>query len=291
MNLGISKFIRSMGYDLKITKKNYYLEDYKAYYPSDSIEKKLFYNIGAGSFHHPYWTNVDFFSEWYSFYEKTALSGIHHDLMSLDDLPVESNTAEVVYSSHTVEHITNAAAQKMFNEAFRILKKGGGLRVTTPNINLEYRAYKKNDRNYFYWIDNYSKKSEMERTKIVKPMNKTSIEQIFLYHFAGNVSTLHGDGAKERISDEELQKVFSELPMEEALDYCTSKCDVEIQKKYPGNHINWWNAEKMTRMLKAAGFENIYVSGYGQSAFPAMRNTALFDSTHPKISLYVEAIK
>ena len=211
--------------------------------------------------------------------------------MALENLPIDSDSAEAVYSSHTVEHITDAAAQKMFNESFRILKKGGALRVTTPNINLEYRAYNENDRNYFYWIDNYSEKKEIERINIVKPMNQASIEQIFLYHFAGNVSTLHGAGAKTRISDEELKKLFAERSLEDALNYCTSRCDLKIQSKYPGNHINWWNPEKMTKMFKEAGFENINISGYGQSFSPAMRNITLFDTTHPKISLYMEAIK
>jgi len=44
-------------------------------------------------------------------------------------------------------------------------------------------------------------------------------------------------------------------------------------------------------MFIEAGFENIYVSGYGQSFLPPMRNTSLIDSTHPKILLYMEAIK
>ena len=283
--------MKSLGYDVKKINKSSDLNLYKRIYSPDSIQNKRFYNIGAGNFFHPYWTNVDFFSEWYGANNQTSLSGIHYDLMSLEKLPIDSNTAEVVYSSHTVEHITDEAAQNMFNESFRILKGKGIFRITTPNINLEYRACKENDRDYFYWIDNYSKKGEMDRIKIVKPMSQASIEQIFLYHFAGNTSTLHADGAKNRISDEEFKKVFSEKPFEEALNYCTAKCDLEIQAKYPGNHINWWNAEKMTRMLRIAGFKNIYISGHGQSFCPVMRNTYFFDTTHPKISLYMEAVK
>lgn len=284
------KLIRALGYDVKRIPK-IDLKIYDLYFSKDSIDNKRFYNIGAGSFYHPHWTNVDFYSDWYSFNDKTSLSGIHHDLMTLKELPIENDSAEVVYSSHTVEHITDEAAQKMFNESYRILKKGGILRIATPNIDLEYRAYKDNDRSYFYWIDNYSMKKEIERVNITKPMNQASIEQIFLYHFAGSASELHGDGVKERISDDELKNLFSEKSFENAMNYCTSKCDVEIQSKYPGNHINWWNPEKMTKMFKEAGFTKIFRSGYGQSFSPAMRDVALFDKTHPKMSLYMEAIK
>jgi len=44
-------------------------------------------------------------------------------------------------------------------------------------------------------------------------------------------------------------------------------------------------------MLRKAGFSKIFLSGYGQSFSPVLRNTDLFDNTHPEISLYVEAIK
>lgn len=284
-------FIKKLGYDVKKVESSLNLNLYKQIYSKDSIANKRFYNIGAGDFYHPYWTNIDYFSEWYSNNDKTSLSGIHHDLMTLKELPIETNSAELVYSSHTVEHISDEAAQKMFDEAYRILKKGGILRITTPNINLEHRAFIDNDRDYFYWIDNYSKKDEVERINILKPMNQASIDQIFLYHFAGNASELHGDGVEERISDIELRNVFSTKSLEEALNYCTSKCDFKIQSKYPGNHINWWNPEKMKRMFEVSGFKNIFISGYRQSYSPVMRDASLFDNTHPKISLYMEAVK
>jgi len=55
--------------------------------------------------------------------------------------------------------------------------------------------------------------------------------------------------------------------------------------------MNWWNKKKAFRMLREAGFEKIYSSAYGQSFSPVLRNTALFDHTGPKVSLYIEAVK
>ena len=119
---------------------------YKDLYPEDSLNNKKFYNIGAGGFSHPYWTNIDYNSEWYASNKAKTLKGIQYDLFSLKPLPIDNEYAEVVYSSHTVEHISNAAAQNIFNEAYRILKPNGYLRMTTPNIDLEYRAYRENPR-------------------------------------------------------------------------------------------------------------------------------------------------
>lgn len=256
----------------------------------DSIEKKKFYNIGAGSFKHPFWTNIDFKSDWY---EESLLNSnfINFDLFSSKNFPIEENSAEIVYSSHTLEHINDQAAQNLLNEAYRILKKNGILRLTMPDIDLEYRACLENDKNYFYMIDMYSKAEHYNRIKIRNPMNTYSLKQIFLYRFAAQASELHIDNLVPKISDTEFAEIFSTMPFAEALDYCTSRCSIDVQKQYPGNHINWWNETKTKKMLKTAGFTNNYRSGFGQSFSPILRNTDFFDNTHPKLSLFIEAKK
>ena len=284
----VKKAFNVLGYD--IHKTGYRKQDigiYREIYGEDSVKEKRFYNIGAGGFRHPFWTNVDYPSDWYSASMSNLEKGISYDLLSLKPLPIESSSAEIVYSSHMIEHITDGAANNLYSESHRILKDGGFLRVITPNIDLAYTAYKDNDRRFFYWVDDFS----TPRIKYKIPLNEASIEQIFLEHFATSVSTLHSDGADERISDDELNRIFSETEYTSALSYCTSRCPIGIQKKYPGNHINWWNKDKVFRMLKEAGFNKIYLSGYGQSFSPVLRDTVFFDNTHPKISLYVEAIK
>ena len=282
--------VNAIGYDIKVWRARNDIDLYHRIYRKKAVENRRFYNIGAGSFSHPAWTNVDHASEWYRVVQEKGID-IDWDLLSLTPLPVQDDSAEIVYSSHTIEHIINEAAQNMFNESHRILRKGGVFRVNTPNIDLDFRAYKENDRHFFYWIDWYSTPKACQRIKLNRPLNEASIQQIFLWHFASSASTLHADGSPERITDEELDRIFREMEYEEALNYCISKCSLEVQKKYPGNHINWWNKNKLFRMLRNAGFDNIYVSGYGQSFSPVLRNILTFDNTHPKISLYVEAVK
>jgi len=287
----ISFFLNLLGYRLvKNRKKSDDMGLYYRLYGEESVKKRSFYNIGAGGFRHPAWKNVDCPSDWYS-NATTGNIDIPHDLESPDPIPVDTGTAEIIYTSHTIEHITNNAAQKLFREAFRMLKPGGVFRATTVNIDLEVRAYLNNDRDYFYWIDDYSVEKNWKRAMYNKPMNKASLEQIFLVHFASSTSTLHADGAKERISDEDIKRVFSDMSVPDALDYCISKSDPEVQKKYPGNHINWWNKEKLVSSLESAGFNNIHLSAHGQSYCPPLRNLDFFDGTRPKNSIYIECIK
>ena len=73
--------------------------------PADSLRQKRLFNFGAGDFSHPYWTNIDYPSEWYASVQRNAF--ISYDAMSLCPLPIESDCAEAFYSSHVVGHLSN----------------------------------------------------------------------------------------------------------------------------------------------------------------------------------------
>ena len=290
----IRKAINTTGYDICRAPKKENIRDIDLYYRiwgKEAVESRRFLNIGAGSFRHPAWTNVEHQSEWYKDILGDSV-GIDWDLLSLTRIPVDDISVEVIYSSHTIEHITDQAAQNMFDESYRILKRGGFFRVTTPNIDLCFRAYKDNDRDFYYFLDELDNIlagcpacKRLGLDKHVKK-KKESIQQVFLWSFAS------GDFSGERImSDEEVDRVFREMDYEDALNYCISKCSIDAQKQYPMRHINWWNEAKLLRMLGVAGFDTVYRSAYGHSFCPVLRNTVHFDNTHPKISLYVEAVK
>jgi predicted SAM-dependent methyltransferase len=289
----VNGLLKNFGYEIKrrtLTGPDADLALYRRLYGNDAVETKRFYNVGAGRFVHPAWTNVDKLSDYYTSVQKQQVA-INWDLLKLDPLPVEADSAELVYTSHTIEHVTDKAAENFFCEAYRILKPGGFLRITCPDVDLAYRAVLENDRDFFYWIDMYSQPKEMARVNITTPMNQASVKQVFLYLIASSVSLLHGNGAPDRISDDEFDKIFAERQYEDALDHCTERCPLEIQEAYPQNHINWWNEKKIMDALTAIGFKSVYRSGGGQSNSPPLRNTAFFDNTHPKMSLYVEAKK
>lgn len=287
----LKKILNSKGYEIHAVSQS--LDDVDRYleiYEKESVLQKKFYNIGAGGFNHPVWTNVDYYSDWYSDNRKNTKGGIQYDLLSLEKIPIETESAEIVYTSHVLEHVTDEAAQNALNESFRILKKGGGIRITTPNIDLAYNAFRNKDRYFFLDMNNLESLKKFGE-EVIKPRHDASIEQLFLWFFALSTSALHNFGAKEKINDKKLNELFSKMDLELVLNYCTSRCPLEIQKKFPGNHINWFNFEKISKMLKTAGFQKIYTSQYGQSIFPILRNTFYFDSTIPKMSLYVDAIK
>jgi SAM-dependent methyltransferase len=262
-------------------------EAYVASFPAESLAARSFYNIGAGSFRHKFWTNVDFSSDWYAGQQADS-KFINHDLFSLKPLPIPSANAEAVYTSHTVEHVNDEACAVLFREAHRILKPGGVFRMTTPNIALDLAAYRRGDRHYFYWIDFYSHPKVCETAKI-RPFNSGSLQQIVLFAFATHLSELALATNLPKVSDAEFDAAFRAMSDEDALNMFSHRCTIEAQRQAPGYHINWWTEEKATRMLREAGFERVWRSGYGQSCSPAMRDVNLFDKQDPKVSLYIEA--
>lgn len=264
------------------------IQTYYKLYDKKDVNDRKFYNIGAGVFKHPAWTNIDHYSEYYS----NNLTDLDIDLMKCTEFPIESNSGYAVYCAHTVEHISDQAAQNMMNESYRLLKEGGVIRIVTDNIDLYYETLLNGD--IEFWrkqIDNYSNSDEMKRIGLKIPMNKASLKQIFLYSFASQLSTIDNGNSANKIDDKEFDRIFSSMEKEKALDYCKNKIDLSLQGKYPGHHINWYNENKLRKMLHEAGFRNIYRSGYGQSMCHVMRNTDYFDNHGEHIAIFMEARK
>jgi len=260
---------------------------YQRYYPADSIKNRKFFNLGAGGFRHPFWTNIDKLNDFYRHMQDDE-TVIDYDFFSMKELPIASESAEVVFSSHAIEHVPDEQVKFLFKEIHRILKPGAGFRVTCPDIDLDYRSYINKDLDFFYFRFSPWENKNPTCDSSVREM---SMEQTFIWHIAGNASIHHVDGCANRITDEEFREILSNNSKEDALNQIVGRADREIHLKYPCNHINWFNFDKLKSLLSEAGFNTVFREAYGQSQIPVLRNTKLFDNTHPKISLYVEAFK
>jgi predicted SAM-dependent methyltransferase len=48
--------------------------------------------------------------------------------------PFQNNTFDFIFAEHMIEHITFDEAQLMLNECYRVINKGGIIRLATPNL-------------------------------------------------------------------------------------------------------------------------------------------------------------
>jgi predicted SAM-dependent methyltransferase len=108
--------------------------------------------LGCGSNKLRGWLNSDLFP--------SGGDVLHLDATSV--FPFPSNTFDFVFSEHMIEHIPYTAGQMMLEECYRVLKPGGTIRISTPDLNFVVGLYEdeKSDLQeaYIKWsIDNFVK--------------------------------------------------------------------------------------------------------------------------------------
>ncbi len=63
-------------------------------------------------------------------------------------LPFESETFDYIFTEHMIEHLPYPLGRQMLFECFRVLKKGGHLRVATPDLEFLIRFYQDKDSDF-----------------------------------------------------------------------------------------------------------------------------------------------
>jgi predicted SAM-dependent methyltransferase len=282
----VKSILNRFGIDIVRYYNDHNIAQYRKLYTSDVLEKRPFYNVGAGGFSHPYWTNIDYVSDWYGDMQQGV---VHHDLMSKEPLPIKDKAAKIIYTSHTIEHIKEDAVQVLFDEAHRCLEEGGIFRITTgPDAETDFRAFQRGDEDWFYWDEAYNQKGRYEHL-FHAPATSVPLAERWLHHVASQLAPNDISPSKVKLSEPEILAAIEQHGFPAVLDHFASLC--EFQPERPGNHVSWWTHDKIFDYLKRAGFKIMYRSGYNQSVSPLLRNSTLFDSTHPQMSIYVEAIK
>lgn len=90
-------------------------------------------NIGCGHNYHSDWVNLDLHrSEHVKYYN------------AKNKLPFSSDSIDAIYHSHFLEHINKTLAEKFIADCYRVLKKGGVIRVVVPNLEIICLEYLKN---------------------------------------------------------------------------------------------------------------------------------------------------
>jgi predicted SAM-dependent methyltransferase len=90
-------------------------------------------NLGCGTHYSKKteWTNIDF--------SPTGEGVMAHNL--LKGVPFESNSFDLVYHSHVLEHFSKDDGDRFITECFRVLKPGGIIRIAIPDLERIVKKY------------------------------------------------------------------------------------------------------------------------------------------------------
>lgn len=124
-----------------------------------SSDKKLLINLGCGLNSPRNWLNCDS-----SLHAQLAKHPFVHSIVKRFDLlnkssqwsanveyinlnrplPWATDTVDVVYSSHVLEHLKKSSAVLLLKESLRVLKPGGTLRIVVPDMFYHAKKYADN---------------------------------------------------------------------------------------------------------------------------------------------------
>jgi predicted SAM-dependent methyltransferase len=92
--------------------------------------------------------------------------GIDIQLNFTNPLPFDTDTVNLIYSEHVLEHLFKPVAEKLLQECFRVLKTGGRLRIGVPDAEIYFTKYKDGDKAFFSNIKHLGGATEPLETPI-----------------------------------------------------------------------------------------------------------------------------
>jgi SAM-dependent methyltransferase len=108
-------------------------------------DKKRQVQIGSAEHVKEGYLNIDYWpNSGIDYDEKTNFANLDVRL----GLPLDENSADFVYSSHMLEHLTFEEARKHMQDIFRVLKPRGRLRMCMPDVGQTARNYTINNSAY-----------------------------------------------------------------------------------------------------------------------------------------------
>jgi len=88
-------------------------------------------NLGCGSSTHDSWKNLDI---------NPYVAGVEK-WDSRNGIPAATNSVDIVYHSHLLEHLHQEDGEKLTKECYRILKPNGVLHIAVPDLEQICREY------------------------------------------------------------------------------------------------------------------------------------------------------
>jgi hypothetical protein len=203
------------------------------------------------------------------------------------DYKLDLHDIKYAYSAHTIEHLSNDAARRLFKNLFDAMQIGGVLRVECPDLDMLLDDYK--------CVHDENRKltklmlKEVERWDM--PKDRGIYDQEHMKILAAIVSYFdrkYNMPLPPLCSAEEFNEKIHTLSNSEFGEWAVSLLSAE-QVLNSFEHRNWFNFHKLSTMLTEAGFSSVVKCEPGETRHKFRMN---IDRKYRSwYSIYVEAIK
>lgn len=244
-------------------------------------------NIGCGSNYNSNWINLDLYRSKFVKY---------HNIKK--KLPFLDSSIDVIYHSHVLEHLTKKEADNFIKDCFRVLKKGGIMRVVVPDLEQICEEYLNNLKEGFLTSD----------TQFIAKYNWNKIEifdQIIRKKSGGEMldaivnKKIDFNYIIQRNGDE-LRSVFN---IDKVNAKSLKRKIIKFLKLFRGSpqksgeaHRWMYDRLDLKLLLEKFGFKNYNIVDYNLSLIPNWSKYQLdkskeSDSARKPDSLFVEVVK
>ncbi len=263
----------------------------------ENVNKFKLLNLGCGLKYHPEWINVDFTSNGNDIIAHNLYKGI----------PFDTETFEVVYHSHVLEHFQKRFASVFIRECYRVLKPGGLIRVVVPDLEQIAKVY-------IELLDKSSRGDE-EAAKKYEWILIEMFDQMVRNHSGGEMADYWkqqpmpaedfvfdrcGSEVKTAVkhlrSLRDIDTVPEDIYMGAARDYDEMKIEQLATFRISGEVHQWmYDRYSLGKLLRENGFAEIKICRADESRIPNF-NEYLLDieadgSVRKPDSLFIEALK
>lgn len=224
---------------------------------------QLLVNLGCGSRFHPLWNNFD-------------LDPADNSVTGCDlrhRIPLPASSADVVYHSHLLEHLTKSEGVRLMRDCYRVLKPGGIIRVVVPDLEQIARIYLEKLEQAIAGDDEVAHDYEWILVELLDSMTRSKPGGAMLDWWT--FKELHGDAfVRQRLGS----KTFDALSAVRNQGLLKPNQDLEqpeaLGKFRLGGEVHLWMYDRysLKRLLTQSGFSRVSQVSASGSKIPGFEN-------------------
>ncbi len=248
-------------------------------------DSPYYLNVGGGDFLRKHWRVLDYSSEWYHYDE--IFIDLHCNLEKEESWPLDDNRVDLIFSGHTLEHLSDSAVRHTLAECKRVLKDDGGIRLSVPDIDEAIDHYTNRNLEWFTHFRPNAQPGALYSSR--HGQEDYVLEEYLLSVFATHLTNARMRGTTDEhcVDFSAVREDWERLEPDAFLNRYSGRIRDSWQKQNPGLHRNWFHFRRVKRLLKQAGFENVRRKCSRQSRFVEFCHPEF--GNRPYLSLHVEA--